>query len=269
MPISDVLDALEGFAGAYNKVAAREVPIVRHELRLSAVEASSFGLVVIAYAVLNDFLSAAQTAETVAGAARWVFERIAAVVAAKKHTGGENYTVNVNGDNNRVVIVTNSQGVDHAMTPEDFELFRARLIDPDLNKIVRPLEPEEVDAVQLRAEGDGEPLEETITREQRESFRQPESTLTIRETEVTGTLVSLNKESNRGTFRLGNGKNVQYRYVGSDADRFHREFALRGDVRVRGEAMLDENLTPVSLTISSLERVQLVLPALRDEPPQG
>ena len=73
---------------------------------------------------------------------------------------------------------------------------------------------------------------------------------------VVGKLVSLNKDSNRGTFELANGKHIPYRYTGSDPDGFHMQFGPKGPVKVEGTVTFDENLEPTHIAVKTAHHLQ-------------
>lgn len=126
--------------------------------------------------------------------ARWVVSKITEIITVKKHTKAEPYTFNVRGDNNTVVVV-NAEGAELAIPPDAFELFKSKLIDSDLHKITTPLRPEQIESAEIRAGEEGDILEASISSEERGYFLPPESTVTSRETEIIGRLVSVNKET--------------------------------------------------------------------------
>ena len=51
MPISEVVSALQGFSGAYGKIASSLMPDSSHELRVTAVKEGSFDLSIAAWIV--------------------------------------------------------------------------------------------------------------------------------------------------------------------------------------------------------------------------
>ncbi len=254
MPVSDVLEALAGFSGAYAKIASRQGADIRHELRLSAIETASFGLIVCAWVALTGAAGSIQTVETLTRAAREVFSRVAAAIAFKKHVRREPYAVNVNGNDNTVTVI-NFGGEPLSIPPDVLEILKEKLIDSDLAKIAAPLNGAEVNSVQLRAEDGGAPAEEIIRSDERELFSLQNVT-TSQETQVRGALVSLNKENNRGTFRLDSGDRIRYHYVGEDPQQFHSDFAPRGFVRATGIVSFDESLRPISMEIKTVQRLQ-------------
>ncbi len=260
MPVADVLSALGGFAGAYGKIAARYSPELEHRLRVSAVESRSFELVVWAWAILGQASGPLQTLQLLRNASRWVVAAIAKLIQVKKHIRGQPHTVHVTGDSNTVVIV-NFEGSRLEMCPEIYEIFSTRMIDSDLKKIARPLQPDRINRADLIAADEEASIEAEITSADQQYFDIEESATTVsREANIDGHFVSLNKEHNRGTFRLFNGVSVPYQYCGSDPYAFHREFSYRGPVRVRCVASFDQNLAPSKLDITEVERLQRDLP---------
>src|SRR5207245_2714084 len=91
-----------------------------------------------------------------------------------------------------------------------------------------------------------------------------ETIATSKDVQVEGYLVSLNKERNRGTFRLQDGTTVPYEYHGSDPYQFHNEFARKGPVRASCDTEFDQNLRPSRISIRSVEHIQQQLPFQAD-----
>ena len=259
MPIGDVLSALQGFSNGYGKIASTFDRDRQHQLRVSAVETGSFELVVVAWVVATQGTEIIHTVQTIAESSRWIVGKITGLIAAKKHIKGQPYNFHVDGNNNTVIVI-NAEGSELALPPEVFELLESKLIDGDLHKIAAPLKPHQIDSATIKADEGGDLIEESITSEERAFFSAPEVVTTTKETEITGRLVSLNKENNRGSFRLGNGKNIRYRYAGNSPHQFHVDFSYQGTVRVRCIASLDENLEPTHLDILGVEHLQGRLP---------
>jgi hypothetical protein len=258
MPIEDVVEALEGFAGAYGKLATRIDPEGEHQLRIAAVKAGSFELVILAWiAVMHTASTNLESLKPVTDSAKWIFGVLKNVIRAKKHVRSKPYDVSVSGDNNTVVLF-NADRAQLAVPPQVLEILRSKLIDSDLNKIAAPVGRERIDAADLSA-NDGEEAV-SITTEERESFSSESAGISQIDTEIVGIFVSLNKERNNGSFKLGNGRNVRYRYVGDSPEKMHVDFAHKGPVRIRGTATLDENLEVSYLDIKSIERLQRDLP---------
>lgn len=63
MPIEEVMSALQGFSGAYGKVASLLLPESQHQLRIAAVKPGSFDLSIVAW------ITSSQGAEALAGIA--------------------------------------------------------------------------------------------------------------------------------------------------------------------------------------------------------
>src|SRR5664280_997160 len=88
MPVDDVVDALQGFAGAYGKVAGQIDPQHTHQLKVTAIRQHSFDVVIVAGMFVASQL---KDLETVTDAAKLVFRTIANVINLKKHTQGKPY----------------------------------------------------------------------------------------------------------------------------------------------------------------------------------
>ncbi len=156
--------------------------------------------------------------------------------------------------------MVNAEGAELQVPPEIIDLIREKFVDADLNKIVSPLEAQRVNSAEIVAETENQPpLKEIVTSDEREYFR-PTATVTTRETEIAGKFVSLNKETNRGTFELQNGKHVPYKSSGPNPDTFHMQFARKGPVRVDAVATFDESLEPIQLGVRSTRHLQGELP---------
>jgi hypothetical protein len=261
MPLGEVIDALEGFSGAYGKVASLVDSARTHEIRVTAVKEGSFKVdLVVFWGLMVASEGPIKTIETVIGGAKYVYGLIADVIKAKKHVRNEPYTVSIPGSNNTVLLL-NQTGGTLSIPLEALEILRSRLIDQDLKKIVSPLKENSIDTVQLKS---GSEPDETISASDREYFR-VSSVTTSKEAELRGTLVSYNKDSRRGLFRLGD-LGVPYRYVGDAQEQILTDFSYTGTVEVRCIAHFDESLSPTLLEISKVKRIQLELPLSSSEP---
>jgi hypothetical protein len=263
MDVNEVATALQGFASAYSKVAARVAPEAHQQLKVTAIRESSFDLFIAAALVLTQSGDMIEKIETVTNAAKYTFRLVTEVMNLKKHTKAQPYTTQINGNNHSITVI-NAEKVECTISLPAFEMYREKLLDPDLNKITAPLREGRVEEAQLKDEEEGGP-EARIKSDEREYFR-PSIDTTKQEREVRGTLVSLNKETNRGTFKFGNGSTARYAYVGDNKERFHHDFSLKGPVSVIADVAFDENLTPIHLDIRSVEPTQTMLD-LRPQPP--
>ena len=100
---------------------------------------------------------------------------------------------------------------------------------------------------------------EIIDSRERAPFKPGESDPTATSTNLAkleGYFVSLDKETNSGTFSLTDGTRVSYQYVGDKPYNLHRHFAHRGPIRVSCIARLNEALRPTMLDIRDIERLQ-------------
>jgi len=183
-----------------------------------------------------------------------VIKDIAAVIWGKKGLKGQPVTTNSYTFNDQRIIL---QGVE--LTPEQLEYLQSGELDPDLDRITRPLEENRgANEFQLKT-GDEELVK--VTNEERAYFAHTESAITTTRDEVwlEGTLNSHSKRSNRGMFYTVAGKHIYYRYVGEDIRPLLRAYAYSGTVRVRGKVKFDSNLDPLSIEIRDIELTQNLL----------
>ncbi len=203
MAVSDVLLALEGFSGAYGKIASRLTPQIEHRLRVSAVEKNSFDVLLLSIAILGIQPNQQQLLEVAIEAGKRVISAIIRLIGAKQHIKGKPYSFNVEGDKN-VFVIVNADNAKFEMPRELLEILQDRIVDVDLNRIVSPLRKNEIDSARIVADG----MEGKITAEIAESEKayfesiSTETAATSQGTQVEGYLVSLNKERNQGTFRF-------------------------------------------------------------------
>jgi hypothetical protein len=61
MPIDDVISVLRGFSNAYGRIASTDDPNGNHQIRVSAINKSSFAVTIVAWATANATLLAVGT----------------------------------------------------------------------------------------------------------------------------------------------------------------------------------------------------------------
>jgi hypothetical protein len=147
VPVEDMVDALVGFSGAYDKIASQEQPPeVNHRLRVVGLQKGSAKILVdivewvvknpAPAAVLVSAAGVAVTAASVGGAAAYkVLTEIAGVLSGKTALHGQPITNNYTFNDNRIIL---PGGVEQ--TPRQFEYLRSGELDPYLDRMTRPLE---------------------------------------------------------------------------------------------------------------------------------
>lgn len=266
MPIEDVISALRGFSNAYGKLASSHDPQGQHQIRVSAIRKSSFAVSIIAWAAEHKEIIAASVP-----VAAGIVKLILKLIELKKRTKGQApASVTIGGDNN-IVIMPAGDNTQFVVSKDVYELYQSRGLDADLSKITAPLRQGKVDAVSLSARrGETEPIEEPVVITSSEkTYFQPEdgsATTTSAPTEISGQLISLNKESNRGIFRMENGRTVRYHLSEENAVSMYTDFAYRGPVRVQCVATFDDNLDLKGIEINEITRLQ---PPLFDHLPSS
>jgi len=256
MPIGEVVSALQGFAGAYGRVANVVAPESLHELRVTAVKQGSFEVQILGWLTSAHEVSALHVLEGVGSAASVVFGVIKKYVELKKFLKGDTYEITVGDGNTRLVI--NRDGESSEVPREVIELLQAKTIDSDLKKIVAPLETGRIDTAELTATDDKEIQQVSIDSSEK-SFFGESSGETREEVTLVGRLISNNKETLRGRFELSDGTRFPYLYSGKSPELFQSVYAYRGSVRVNAIATVGEDAEIRRIEILDAATLQISL----------
>jgi hypothetical protein len=256
MPIDDVISALRGFSNAYGKLASLEDPEGQHQIRVSAINKSSFAVSIIAWAQQNQTLLAVSTP-----IAALIVTTIIKLIELKKAAKGQPpASVTINGNDNTVTFTTAGDNTQVIIPRKVYDLNVSKKLDAELGKIAHPLREGRVEAVSILAKDASGTISDpvTITNSEKSFFQGEETatTTTSKPVELDGHLISLSKDTNRGTFRMQNGNGVRYHLTGDDPSRMYRDFAYKGPVRVQCIATFDSNLELKGLDITSITPLQ-------------
>lgn len=263
MSIEDMVPALQGFSSAYGKIAGQGNIEVQHSLRVTAVEKGSFHILldVTTYIMQNaDKISAIASATQIAsfgtGGALGIIKAIMWVISLKKHTQKQPYSETINAGS-QSVIVSNSKNVKLEVPIYVFQIFKSGAIEQDLNKIVQPLESGKIESTEIVAKMAKEVIKETVSVEEKQFFDVEEVVITeTKEMWLTGILNSLTKTTNRGFFLLNDGSRISYKLASGKPEDLYPFFVVKGLVRVRCIAHLDENLKPAQIDIYEIQKAQ-------------
>jgi len=258
MPVDEVITALQGFAGAYGKVANELIPSSTHELRVSAIREGSFELAILAWVGLGQAQQTFDAVRRVTDGARYVFRIVKSVIEAKKHIKSKPFKVSVTGNHNTTIVI-NAEGASMELPSEALQILQSKLLDVDLGRIASPLSEGAVECAEMIADDNGELLEASISSNDKGFFSPEASPETSQETEISGILISLNKETLRGTFKRNDGHKVPYKYIGENTESFYSGFSYKGIVRVSCLAFFDEDLNLKRLEITKVLRLQTEL----------
>ena len=255
MSVEDIVPVLQGFASAYGKVAASKNLETQHRLRITGVRKGSADILLQVWHALGDVSPQLQALGVIGGSAVFVVTTILGVIRLRKHVKRKPFSERI-GSNN-FIVVSNSDNVTIEVSSDVYNVFKSGLIDPDLNKITRPLVQGKINAAQIIASHGGDTESERISVDERPLFELGELTVTsTKETTLTGQFNSLTKSTLAGYFNLLDGSRVFYEYRGEHPEQFPSIFAKSGPVRVRCIAYLDENLKVNKLEIFDVEHIQ-------------
>lgn len=256
-PVSYVLDALNGFARAFSKTAGRNPEArINYELRLSRIQVGSFHLILSVYEWAKANPSLVEPAVTgvvaVAAGAYKTIKDLAAVINAKKQLkGADRSSIVVNG----TAIFVQNGDARFEISKDQAALIQSGAIDKDLDILTSPLSVGQVESLELKAR------KERLTKieaSERTYFvvREPDSMPNRQETWMIGSLNSLSKDRNRGTFYTAAGEHVSYKYSGQNQLQLFQAFAHKGVLRVHGAVSYNMEAEPVFIDIDQIELTQ-------------
>ena len=197
--------------------------------------------------------------QVLGGAAAAIVSGIVGVIKLKRHIKGRPFQEKIGAVNNTIEVI-NSENVTISMPITVYNVYKSKLIDQDISKIVRPLEKGKIEAAEIHipSSPNTKPVFERIEAAERDLFlTESVSVTSTRESWIVGKLNSLTKSTNSGYLHLSDGSRVFYRFVGEDSSELRRIFGTyEGPVKVFATAELDENLKVVELRIESIQRAQ-------------
>ena len=260
MALQDIIPVLQGFSGAYAKLAATEDPDSTHRIKISAVQRGSADIVLEVWKWLDDNaapIGAVAGLAGLGGIAFAIFKKIFGVARIKTHVGDGPSEERILADNS--IALSNSDNVEIVVSLAIYELYKNGELNRDLERLTRPLEKGKIDSAEFEVRSsDGETLSHRVTAEDRPHFEIEDLAVTsTRETQLVAKLNSLTKSTNSGYLYFQNEKRVFYRYLGDDHPKLHSIFGnYDGPVKIRCEAKMDDQLEVVSIDIFEIDRMQ-------------
>ncbi|XOB46484.1 MAG: hypothetical protein ACKKMV_03470 [Candidatus Nealsonbacteria bacterium] len=261
MSIEDIIPVLQGFASAYGKVVSNKGFTSEHKLRIVGVERGSFDILLEAWEWIGAHSDQIQAISAMLGGGAFtVVTIILGVIQLKKHTGNQPYTEKITGADNTLISVKNSKNVTIEIPVDVFQLFKERILDPDLAKIAKPLEKGRVDSAEIKVIHKKKELKEKITFDEKIYFdTETVSIIKTKELWLVGAFNSLTKSTNKGFFILNDGTRVTYRFANENPEELYPYFLYKGPVKVKCKAHIDENLKVTLLDVFEVQKLQAEL----------
>ena len=262
--VDDLLSALNGFSSAFYRLAERESLDDKQRIKVNGISKSSANihLAILDLAAAHPLVATAASGVVVAAGKKIVeivIEKLAGVAKAKRHIQNSPYTtaqdVEVHGDKNLIIVVNGND----AKLPVDrdvLEILQKGIIDSDLDKMASPLREDAVNSFEIR-HGDKEAPDLHIAASEKSYFARARKEKTrTQELSLTGTMMSLSKNTNGGTFITDAGRRIRYKFTNEEKlAELYQSFSHLGLVVVRCTAKLDDNLDVIAIEISDVETV--------------
>ncbi len=261
MSVEDFIPALQGFASAYGKISLLKELDYQHKLRITGIQKGSLDILLEVWKAIGENAQQLQALGAVTAGGAAIVMLILEVIKMKKHVEDKPYTEKISATNS--IIITNSQNIDLEFPLEVFNLFKDKLIDSDLAKLVKPLEKDRIDKTEIIAKYDGKTVSQDISVSEKPYFDTTivDATQT-KEVWLNGKFNSLTKSTNKGFLNLTDGTRVSYQFAIEKPENFYKYFIYNGLVKVRCIAHLDENLRVSSIDIYEVQEIQ---PSLLEE----
>lgn len=251
VPVEDMIDALTGFSGAYNKIAKTERGLDQgHRIRVVGLEKGSAKIIVevVDWIIKNPNASLALSgvATTVVGGAYIALRDLAKVIWARKSTRGQPISKNNITFKDNLIVMG-----DINLTREQYDVLESGEIDNDLERLTRPLETGR-GVHRFKLKTGKEELVEVNADERPFFYGSRRSNRDVRSgVWLEGTLNSHSKRNNRGMFHTLDGVHIRYHYIGEDDNPVLTAYAQDGAVRVMGTVVYRDEM-PTSIEIREI-----------------
>jgi hypothetical protein len=260
MSIEDIVPVLQGFSSAYGKIANELGIAGQHRIRITGVRQGSASILLEVWQMLASSADALTSVSVLGGGAVTIVGGIIGVIRLKRHVKRRPFRERI-GHANNTVEITSSENVTISMPITVFNIYKSKLIDQDISKIVQPLEQGRIDAAEIVVE-DASYLDE-MTRERIEAAERDlfvDESVPVTSSDpawIVCRLNSLTKSTDSGYLHLSDGSRVFYKFVRQVPSELRHIFGTYdGPVRVFASAQLDENLKVIELNVLEIERVQ-------------
>ena len=169
MSLGDIVPVLQGFAGAYAKLAETDHPEATHRVKITAVRQGSADI------VLEVWRQLVQNAEQIAafasagGSAFGIIATLIKVIQIKRHVQDQPFQQHITANNSVVIVSSGNSSLE--IPSQVYDLFKEGRLNKELELLTRPLKNEGIYTADVEATAaDGEVLRERITAEERPYF---------------------------------------------------------------------------------------------------
>ncbi len=255
MEIDDAISVLQGFAGAYVRIANTENPDVDHRITLTGIKEGSIVFLLEVIAENPEIVAAGLEVVANPIAAR-TLEILFEVIATKLHVAGRKAIVNVEGNQ---IGLTNSSNVTKYVSQQVYNFYGDKAVNRNLDTLTKPLAKEGIDAAEYKAlPGNDKVLSQRVESEDRPLFEAKDGAeIEVVQQELVVTLATLTKKSNKGWLYTHDNDRVPFNYVGDHPERLHTVFGTYyGKIKAQCEVMIRDGSDVTYVTIHDFQTMQ-------------
>ena len=266
MDINDAIVVLQGFQGAYSRIANTINPALEHRLTVTAVEQGSIEFVLEAIAENPEAVAAAlevARSDPAVKTLRTLFD----LIRLKLHVRGATASVRAKGNN---IEFNNNDSGTMVVTQDVNNFYVNGTVNVHIEKLTRPLNRDGIDAAVYSAQPHGgNAFSQRVDAQDRVFLDADTSAVSERmEDELIVTFATLTKKTNKGYLYMSDDKRVPFQYVGDDTIRLHAVFGTyNGHVKAKCKLTIREHRGVVYVTIYDfwpMEKRMFSKPAIPD-----
>ncbi len=255
MPINDLVEALQGFSGAYDKILKHQNAEAHHVLKLTNIGKGSVDLLIQAYELIPDNMTIVAVGIGGAVAIKSVVKIVGFLIEITKHIHNQPYSVKVEGDNN--VVIINKENSSLIIPQKIHDIYEQKIAATDISRLAAPLKEGEIDSGSIALiDEDGIHEVGKITFAEKEYF-DPNTyqNITTKQITLTGKMLSHHKETNNGRFIYGENEKVLYHLAMLNPENFYHFYIYKGVVMIKGVGHYD-NLKLVKIDVYEITQIQ-------------
>ena len=251
MDVQSVIEALQGFSGAYSRVHRLKSFTDKHVLNIKSIENNCFEVILNSVKEYGNQYVLGSISDIVT-----IVSSVATYIHCRKKSKGEKIIEKnnniIDGDNN-VIINLNADNKHMLSLMENSQFAK------NIGKLVKPLREGKIEQMTFSyyEEHTKKVHEESVSWEERHYFDTAEEVETIihKSIELNGFIRALDKKTNKGKFIDGDGKVYKFTLI-MDNPRPYYIFFSNQEIKINGIATFDKEIKEIlKIEIEEISKV--------------